>query len=106
MHHLAQTNTQKLVAELWRRSLPQVLERLDLLNQAAEAASHGSLPVALRAEAASIAHKFSGSLGMFGFSDATTLARELEHELETPAPQAHLLAELTTRLRGSLFPTL
>ena len=91
------TSTEKLIAALWRRNLPQTLDRLDLLDRAA------STP-ALYAEAAAVAHKLAGSLGMFGFHEGTDLARQLEQLLEAPKPDPATLATLTAQLRRSLFP--
>jgi HPt (histidine-containing phosphotransfer) domain-containing protein len=86
------------IAALWQRNRPLLLERLALLDQAAA----GPLTPSLRGEAIAIAHKLSGSLGMFGFHDGTQIARELEAHLESPAPDSTILAALTTQLRGTL----
>ena len=86
------------IAALWQRNQPQTLSRLDLLDQAAT----GPLTPALRGEAIAIAHKFAGSLGMFGFHEGTRIARDLEAHLESPTPDATTLASLTAELRTSL----
>jgi HPt (histidine-containing phosphotransfer) domain-containing protein len=75
------SSTQNLIANLWLRNRPQTLARLALLDRAAAAAAAHSLTPELRGEATSVAHKFAGSLGMFGFHDGTRLARELELHL-------------------------
>jgi len=78
--------TRKLLASLWERSLPVLRERCALLERAATAAQAGTLTPELRAEATAIAHKLSGSLGMFGYPEGTDLARRIEEHLEAPTP--------------------
>ncbi len=94
---------QKL-AELWQRRLPQTLQRLDLLDQAAAAATSGTLTPTLRGEAVSLAHTFAGSLGMFGYEEGTRLARELEQHLQSASPDPTTIAGLTNQLRRCLLP--
>ena len=96
----AQTKTQMMIAALWERNQPQVLERLALLDRAAA----GPLAQPFQQEAAATAHKLAGSLGMFGFHEGTRLARELELLLETDSPDPAQLTPLTTALRQTLFP--
>jgi HPt (histidine-containing phosphotransfer) domain-containing protein len=90
------TRTSALLASLWQRNLPQLQARLDLLDQAA---ASDPLPDTLRAEAASVAHKLAGSLGMFGYPEGTRLARQLEVLLESDAPPQQQLVKLTQELR-------
>jgi len=78
--------TRKLLASLWERSLPVLRERCALLERAATAAQAATLTPELRAEATSIAHKLSGSLGMFGYPEGTDFARRVEEHLEAPGP--------------------
>jgi HPt (histidine-containing phosphotransfer) domain-containing protein len=99
-----QSSTQELIASLWQRNQPKILERLALLDAAAAASGSGVLNPALQREAAGIAHKLAGSLGMYGFHEGTRMARELEQHLSGPAVHAATLAALTAELRQSLFP--
>lgn len=101
MPALFPVSTQSLIVTLWQRNQPQTLERLALLDRAA---ASSSLEPTRRGEAIAIAHKFAGSLGMFGFHEGTRLARELELELESPSPDGMILIRLTVELRASLFP--
>jgi len=78
--------TRKLLATLWERSLPVLRERCALLQSAAAAAQTGTLTQDLRAEATAIAHKLSGSLGMFGYPEGTEFARRIEEHLESATP--------------------
>lgn len=96
----AQSKTQNMIAALWQRSQPQVLDRLALLDRAAVE----PLTTSLQQEAAATAHKLAGSLGMFGFPEGTRIARELEQLLETESPDPVQLKSLTTMLRQAIFP--
>jgi HPt (histidine-containing phosphotransfer) domain-containing protein len=87
---------------IWQRNRSQVIERLDFLDRAA---CTTPLSEGLRMEAAAIAHKLAGSLGMFGFPEGTRLARILEELLEQSDPDQALLVNLSTELRQTLFPT-
>jgi len=98
--------TRQLLARLWERSLPVVRERLDVLDSAAAAAGNSALTNDLRTYAIAEAHKLAGSLGMFGYSEGTDLARQIETLLETEAaPPPDHLATLAANLRTTLFPS-
>jgi HPt (histidine-containing phosphotransfer) domain-containing protein len=94
--------TQALLADLWQRTLPVVHARLNLLDEAANAEP---LSDKLRIDAMNVAHKLAGSLGMFGFTEGTRLARQLELALDVPAPDSTHVALLTRQLREELFPS-
>jgi HPt (histidine-containing phosphotransfer) domain-containing protein len=88
-----------MLAALWEKNRPLLLSRLDLLDQAAAAEP---LPQAQRDEAASVAHKLAGSLGMFGYRKGTELARELERGFEANDLDRNRLQELTGELRRAV----
>jgi len=72
-------------------------------SQAVAALAENRLDDNLRADAGRAAHMLAGSLGMFGFIDASDAARELEAELARPAPKlAHVSSALLRRLRGGI----
>jgi len=98
----ASEKTRALLADLWRRNRPVIEERLAILDRAA--AAPGPMPEDLRAAALDVAHKLSGSLGMFGFHEGTLIARELEQLLGDPQPDASHLAHLAKQLREMLLP--
>jgi len=92
--------TQALLASLWQRNLPTLRQRLDTLDQAVAVE-----PIApgLLNEAIIIAHKLSGSLGLFGHHHATEIARELEHLFRNPSSAAPGRTKfLTQELRTTL----
>ena len=82
-----------LLADLWQKNLPTVRERLALLDRIASTAASGTLAEATRLEALTVAHKLSGSLGMFGYQQGTQIAASIERILKEPTP--HDLATLT-----------
>jgi len=92
-----------LLAELWQKNLPTLRERLDLLDRTASTAASGSLAETSRNEALTIAHKLSGSLGMFGYQQGTQIAARIEHILKAPtAKDLATLPMLAADLRKSL----
>ena len=98
----ASVKTASLIMALWERKRPLVLERLSILDRAADAAECGCLELALCELAAGEAHKLAGSLGTFGFPRGTEIARELEVGLECGSIDAARLRELTRALREAL----
>ena len=94
--------TRVLLADLWRRNRPVIEERMKVLTSAA---ATEPLPDHLHAAALDVAHKLSGSLGMFGFEQGTVLARELEQLLGNPHPDASRLGEIAKQLREMLLPS-
>jgi chemotaxis protein histidine kinase CheA len=93
----------KVIADLWKKNLPTLRERLILLDRMAATAVTGNLPETVRLEALEIAHKLSGSLGMFGYQQGTEIARKMEIILKSPTPEAlTTLTTLAKDLRHSL----
>lgn len=72
------------LAEVWARNLPSFRDRLAQLEDAAGAHARGS--DAGREEAVTSAHQLAGSLGSFGLSRGSELAREVEHRLQGGEP--------------------
>jgi HPt (histidine-containing phosphotransfer) domain-containing protein len=107
MNKQTEAKVDNLIAELWQKHLPNLRERLALLDRTAVEASSGTLAEASRAEALSIAHKLAGNLGMFGYPKGSEVASEMEHILKAPTPQnLTRLTTLTTQLRRTLSPGL
>jgi HPt (histidine-containing phosphotransfer) domain-containing protein len=100
----AQDKTAALLAKLWVKIQPLVEQRLATLDQAAAAATVGTLSGDLRREAAGNAHKLAGSLGMYGYDEGTRVARELELLLGEAAPDPARLSSLIAELRTAVFP--
>ncbi len=97
------------IAAIWERQLPQTRERVQLLQRVArDFSSERSIAPEVQAEALDVAHKLAGSLGMFGYTEATEHARGVEQALETRGmmPQPERLQAsvdgLVRALAGSL----
>ncbi len=96
---LASQPSQQLLASVWQRNLPVVRARLALLSDVASLADADVLTPIARQEAADVAHKLAGSLGMFGYLSGTEIARELELLLEAEGPVSiPTVRELAARL--------
>lgn len=99
----AAAQTKKLLDSLWIRNLPMIKERLLVLDRAAETARSATLTLPLRRDAATTAHKLAGSVGMFGHTEGTLIARQLEILLDAPAePDSEQLSTLAAELRRAL----
>ena len=57
-----------------------------MLERAASAAVDSSLTSGMRAEAADLAHKLAGALGMYGHAEAGEAARKMEVLLDGSSP--------------------
>lgn len=66
-------------------------DRLAVLNQAVKALSQGTLGDELQQQALGEAHKLAGSLGSFGFIQASQLAQEIESLLNKNITNTHCL---------------
>jgi HPt (histidine-containing phosphotransfer) domain-containing protein len=78
MEPAGQPSLTEAMNQLWIRFLPQIEERVTVLEAAAIALAGGSLDSAQREQASSAAHKLAGVLGTFGLVEGTDLAREAE----------------------------
>ena len=97
--------TASLLAALWLRNLPLVEERLALLDRAAATIADGRLKEELREEASHTAHKLAGSLGMYGYDEGTSIAREIEVLLAGDATRDEArFSKLVAELRRAVFP--
>jgi HPt (histidine-containing phosphotransfer) domain-containing protein len=91
---------------LWVRFLPEIKERVAVLEEAAQAAGQGKLTAKQREAAQSAAHKLAGVLGTFGLTQGTVLARELELTFASESSPGRdvgaKLAETATELRAMI----
>jgi HPt (histidine-containing phosphotransfer) domain-containing protein len=88
---------------LWAQYLPQIEERVRVLEQAAASVADGSLTADLCTQATAAGHKLAGVLGTFGLQDGTVLAREVEEiyadGVEKVSAASGRLAEVASMLR-------
>lgn len=91
---------------LWARFLPDIRDRVQVLEAAAQSASEGKLKAKERDAAQTAAHKLAGVLGTFGLTRGTVLARELElkfaRESSPGRDAATKLAETAAELRSMI----
>ncbi len=87
---------------LWKQFLPQIEERVAVLEAASHALSDGKLTDEVRDAAQAAAHKLAGVLGTFGLMKGTILAREAEMLCSGDADPASAaqLTEISTQLRS------
>ena len=76
------------LARLWTKFLPEITQRVAVLEAAVQAMRAGALLDELREDAHQAAHKLAGTLGTFGLHHGTELARQAELVLEGDAPLA------------------
>jgi HPt (histidine-containing phosphotransfer) domain-containing protein len=95
------TSPQSQMAEalkmLWQKFLPQMQERVAVLEEANRALQADGLSDEQRTAAGAAAHKLAGVLGTFGLAAGTNLAREAEELYTSDSPLNPAAAE---RIRG------
>ena len=93
----------EIMNRLWDRHLPEIEQRVAILESAASAHAEGRLTVELCENAHAASHKLAGVLGTFGLTEGTALAREAEtlyaNGCLSAAPSEHA-AELASKIRG------
>jgi HPt (histidine-containing phosphotransfer) domain-containing protein len=90
---------------LWERFLPEIEQRMSHLEAAAAALEAGRLQPEQLQEAHSAAHKLAGTLGTFGLTRGTELARELELMYSPDALLDSTLASRAQQFAGELRAT-
>ena len=87
------------LAEMWRRSRPSVLERVDILRAVYEQLGIDAQNMEAQQRGREAAHKLAGILGVFGLSEGGEIASEIEGLLKSAMPlTAGDLAEFGTQL--------
>jgi DNA-binding response OmpR family regulator/HPt (histidine-containing phosphotransfer) domain-containing protein len=76
-----QQQTLTALTRVWERFKSRISDQVGVLEQAAAAISKNTLTSELRAKAEQEAHTLAGSLGTFGFSKGSQLAKKIEHLL-------------------------
>ncbi len=74
----SQSALSQAIDVLWERFLPEIRQRVTVLEEAAAAFSANSLTSRQKEAAHAAAHKLAGVLGTFSLTRGTVLARELE----------------------------
>ena len=73
-----QTALTEALNRMWTRFLPEMRQRVAVLEMAATAFAANTLTIPQQEAASTAAHKLAGVLGTFGLTRGTELARELE----------------------------
>ncbi len=99
--------TQAALAELWTRSEGKINQRLAILEQAVSALLDNRETSKLQQQAQHAAHKLAGSLGVFGFTLGSNIAKQIEEKLQTTENlddnEKLQIAELIKTLKLVLF---
>ncbi len=66
------------IDKLWHKYRGLMVQRLEVLQEAADALRQGNLSAELQLSASQSAHKLAGVLGMFNREDGTNIARKIE----------------------------
>ncbi len=94
------------IDRLWVRFLPEIRERVAVLEAATAAVAAKKLTPSRCEEAQAAAHKLAGVLGTFSVTRGTVLARELELTFSresSPGPDsAERLAAIAAELRAMI----
>jgi HPt (histidine-containing phosphotransfer) domain-containing protein len=81
---------EEAIRKMWDQFLPELQERVALIESAARALNEGGCTPEQLNEAYLAAHKLAGVLGTFGLMEGTELAREAEILLQAGAERAAL----------------
>jgi HPt (histidine-containing phosphotransfer) domain-containing protein len=104
MDDAQQANLTAALDRMWDQFLPQMRERVAVLEAAAAAFASDRLSLAQHQAANAAAHKLAGVLGTFNLTRGTVLARELEMMYSRdggPDPAlAKKLVEIAAELRA------
>lgn len=102
----AQQQYLAFLQQTWTTTRPQCLQQISELQRTIQAQSSDRWTAKLQQQAHQIAHKLAGTLGVFGFTQAVQLSRQLEHHLspQMPLPQleAFRLITVVTKLQQEI----
>ena len=91
---------------IWTRSRDVIMSRVSLIEAAATSLIASSLTESDRLEAQRAAHRLAGTVGIFGFHNASSLARDIELALDSRALDEPLtvlhIADRAVALRDAL----
>lgn len=96
-----QQKAQAVTSKVWNQFKSKYLEQVETLAQLLEILKTGEFSSKQQQEAASLAHKMVGSLGMFGLIDAAQQAKQIELLLKA-IPLQSIEVQEAMRLAGSL----
>ncbi len=93
------------IGKVWERFKDRIVDRVTTIEQANQALGCGELTQELHATAEREAHKLAGSLGTFGLTQGSEIARQVEQLLHSPTlepSQSDDLSKLVQALRSQI----
>lgn len=87
---------------VWERNLPLIRDRLDRLDAFVATLARGSATPQQFEDAIDIAHKFSGSLGIFGYPSGSQFANSLERMLQSTRPDVDSIRNTVQAIHATL----
>lgn len=104
--NVSQAAADAVMAELWERFKDSFSLQIDVLDQAVAALRDGHLTTTVQQEAKQTVHKLVGSLGVYGFTQGSILARQIEvllhPDLALGAAEIAQMAEWISGLRQEI----
>lgn len=88
------------IGKVWERFKDRIAARVTAIEQANQALESGELPQELHATAKQEAHKLAGSLGTFGLTEGSVIARQVEQLLQSPTLDASQSGDLTALVQA------
>ncbi|MCT7964538.1 diguanylate cyclase [Laspinema sp. D1] len=88
------------IGKVWERFKDRIADRVTAIEQATRALEDGELPQELHAQAKQEAHKLAGSLGTFGLTQGSVIARQVEGLLQSPTLNSTQSTELTALVQA------
>lgn len=88
------------IGQVWERFKERIADRVTAIEQANQALESGELPPELHAKAKQEAHKLAGSLGTFGLTEGSVIARQVEQLLQSPTLDASQSGDLTALVQA------
>ncbi len=102
----SQQELQQSINKIWDRVKGSISERIDVVEQAVIAGKNGKLETNLQHQAEQEAHKLAGSLGTFGLTYGSDLARKIETLLTSESPinstKISHISQLLSTLRNEI----
>lgn len=102
MDRAEQSAVTEAIDRLWARFLPEMKERVSVLEAAAAAFAANTLTIQQHQAANAAAHKLAGVLGTFNLTKGTVLARELEIMLSREGGPDPALGERLSSIASEL----
>jgi len=97
---------QQSIDKIWDRFKGRIEDRLSVLEQALIAGKNGQLEIDLQNKAEQEAHKLAGSLGTFGLTYGSVIARKIETLLASESPISYAkifhISKLLSTLRNEI----